>query len=202
MTVFFFFFLCCLSSFPSSFHIFGCDPAEPSDSLLLNAAAPQCTAGSCDSSMLLPGINKSRRGASQTSPVLQADKISNLASQQCLMSPCCSLCCRHPSPHPSSLRLPSFETFQEFVICFSIFDQFLSQASEFSFSIFKYSIPYHDRYVESSCLAAWEWSRLAFFFSLVIVAGYLYCQFLKASSGEQSSASSDKPFQCCVIFPR
>lgn len=64
------FFLCSLSSFPSSFHIFGCDPAEPGDSLLLNAAAHQSTPGSSDSSMLLPGINKSRRGAFQTSPVL------------------------------------------------------------------------------------------------------------------------------------
>lgn len=98
-----FFCPCSLSSFPSSFHIFGCDPAEPSDSLLLNAAAHQSTPGSNNSSMLLPGINNFRRGTLQTTPVLKADKISNLASQQCSISPCCSLCCRHPSPHTHSL---------------------------------------------------------------------------------------------------
>lgn len=120
------FFPCSLYSFPSSFHIFGCDPAEPSDSLLLNATAHQSTPGFSNSSMLLPGINKSRRGAFLTSPVLQADIISNLASQQCLMSPCFFLCCRHPRPLSHSLRLPSFEAFQEFIICSSIFDQAIS----------------------------------------------------------------------------
>lgn len=60
--------LCC--SFLSSFHIFGCDPTGPSDSLLLNAAAHQSTPGSGSSSSPLPGMSESRRGASQTSPVL------------------------------------------------------------------------------------------------------------------------------------
>lgn len=60
--------LCC--SFLSSFHIFGCDPTGPSDSLLLNAAAHQSTPGSGNSSSPLPGMSESRRGASQTSPVL------------------------------------------------------------------------------------------------------------------------------------
>lgn len=66
---------CSVASFPSSFHIFGCDPAGPSDSLLLNAAAHQSTPTpplpqQFYSSSLLPEMSNSRRGAFQTFPAL------------------------------------------------------------------------------------------------------------------------------------
>lgn len=145
-------------------------------------------------------MSKSRSGALQTSPVLQADKIPNLASQQCLISLCCSLRSTASQPTHQLSQASWLRSISR--IHHLLFYLWPVPLIGPQVPISKYSSPYHNRYVESSCLAAWDWSRVPFSLALCHSCWIFVQPVLKASSDEQNSASSSKSFQSFVIFPR